>query len=142
MATVPVRIIAEMRLTSAVDGTEIRPGVLAVSELSPIALPLGLGAEGYAQGGWVGGRYATAFVDGQTRVTRQVAQEGAARVRVGAGAWGGAQKYAERLDVGPTVALDTSFEHVSARLTLDYRMRVAGHASPGNGLALTLSTGF
>ena len=106
--------------------------------IAPVALPLGLRAEGYAQGGWVGGRYATAFADGQARVTHGAITAGPARLRVGAGAWGGAQKFAERFDVGPTLTADLA----SVRLALDYRMRVAGNARPGNGLALTLSTGF
>ena len=142
LAALPVRVMGELRATHAEGRTEFRPAVLAVTELAPIALPLAMTAEGYAQAGWVGGRYATAFADGQARVTRAVATVGPARVRIGAGAWGGAQKFAERLDAGPTVALDFDAGPLAARLSLDYRVQVAGNATPGDGLALTLSTGF
>jgi hypothetical protein len=142
LARLPLRVMAEARATRAGGDTELRPAILAVSEFPPLRLPLGLTAEGYAQGGWVGGRYATAFADGQARVTARVAGLGSTGLRLGAGAWGGAQKFAERLDVGPTIALDTSPGGVPARLALDYRVRVAGNASPGDGIAITLSTGF
>jgi hypothetical protein len=138
----PLRVIAEVRATRSQDTTEVRPAVLAVTEIAPIALPLGLTAEGYGQAGWVGGRYATAFADGQARVTREVASSGAARIHVGGGAWGGAQKFAERLDVGPTIGVDIDAGPVTARLAVDYRLQVAGDAAPGDGVALTLSTGF
>ena len=137
----PVRILGEVRATRSSGHVEVRPAVLAVTELARIELPLDLSAEGYAQGGWVGGSYATAFADGQARVTNIIAL-GPARLRLGAGAWGGAQKFASRLDVGPTAAVDLGRGAVSARLSVDYRMRVAGNASPGDGLAVTLSTGF
>lgn len=138
VAAAPVRVLAEARVTHVESRTEVRPALFAVTELAPASLPLGLRAEGYAQGGWVGGHYATAFADGQARVTHAAVTAGPARLRIGAGAWGGAQKFAERLDVGPTLTADLA----PIRLALDYRMRVAGNARPGNGLALTLSTGF
>jgi urocanate hydratase len=103
---------------------------------------LGLTAQGYGQAGWVGGLYATAFADGQARVTREIAGAGPARLHIGAGAWGGAQKFAERLDVGPTIGVDVDAGPVVARLAVDYRIQVAGSAAPGDGVALTLSTGF
>ena len=142
VAGVPVRFMGEVRATRSGEHVEVRPAVLAVTEFAPAKLPLGLTGEGYAQGGWVGGRYATAFADGQARVTHDVTAVGPARLRLGAGAWGGAQKFASRLDVGPTVAVDLGRGAVSARLSVDYRVRVAGNASPGDGVALTLSTGF
>jgi len=138
LAGVPVRVLAELRATRTGDATEVRPAVFAVTELPQMALPLGFTAEGYAQGGWVGGRYTTAFADGQARMTRPLAIAGKANMRLGAGVWGGAQKFAERLDVGPTLVV----ERAPVRVSLDYRLKVAGNASPGAGLALTLSTGF
>ena len=142
VASVPVRILGEVRATRGGGQVEVRPAVLAVTEFPPVKLPLGLIAEGYAQGGWVGGRYATAFADGQARVTHEVTGVGPARIRLGVGAWGGAQKFASRLDAGPSIAVDVGGGAISARLSMDYRMRVAGNASPGDGVALTLSTGF
>ena len=86
----------------------------------------------------VGGRYRTAFADGQLRITRAVIGEGRFRASLGAGAWGGAQKFTERLDVGPTLSIDLA----PVRLSVDYRIKIAGNAAPGDGLAVTLSTGF
>jgi hypothetical protein len=134
--------MAEVRATRSQGQTEVRPAVIAVTEIAPVALPLGLTGEGYGQAGWVGGRYATAFADGQARVMRELATAGSTRLRIGAGAWGGAQKFAERLDIGPTIEAEFDTGAVVARLAVDYRVQVAGKASPGDGVAVTLSTGF
>lgn len=139
---VPVRLLGEGRITRTRGGTEMRPAVIAVSELPVASLPLGIQAEGYAQAGWVGGRDATAFVDGQARIERPLAAIGRARLRVGGGVWGGAQKFASRLDAGPTATLDLRDAGMPARISVDYRFKLAGTASPGDGVAVTLSTGF
>ncbi len=138
----PVRLQAETRATRSQGATRVRPALLAVTELAPIDLPLGLRGEAYAQAGWVGGRSPTGFADGQMRLDREVVAAGSARVRLGAGAWGGVQTGAGRLDVGPTASFDLRGSAVPARVSLDYRRRVAGNAAPGSGLAVTLSTGF
>ncbi len=142
VAGIPVHIQAEARATRMLGQTEVRPAVVAISELAPADAPLGFRVEAYAQAGYVGGREATAFVDGQVRVDRALLTLGMADLRLGGGAWGGAQKYTERLDVGPGLTLDLREAGVPARLSLDYRMRVAGRAQPNNGPALTFSTGF
>jgi hypothetical protein len=116
---------------------------MAVTELPPVALPRGLRAEIYGQAGYVAGRYATPFADGQARVDRHVLTLGRYEARVGAGAWAGIQKGASRLDVGPgaTVSLPLS-NKVFGRLGIDWRLRVAGNAEPGSGPAVTLGAGF
>ena len=144
---IPLRAQAEVRLTDNPFGTEVRPAAFAVTELAPQRLPGGAVAEAYAQGGYVGGKQATAFADGQLVVSREVTQfqlsdNGTARVSVGAGIWGGAQKDAARLDLGPTVRMDLTIGQVPARLSLDWREQVAGDAAPGSGIAATLSTRF
>jgi hypothetical protein len=64
-------------------------------------------------------------------------------VRAGAGAWGGAQKGASRLDLGPAATMGLGLgASASARLALDWRFRVTGDAAPSSGPALTLSAGF
>lgn len=141
-AAVPVRVQGEARATRTQQRTELRPAVIAVSEFPVVQFPLGIEAEAYAQAGWVGGRYATKFVDGQARAERQVATLGMTRLRAGAGVWGGAQKFASRLDAGPTATLDLRETDVPVRVAIDYRIKLAGTASPGDGLAITLSTGF
>jgi hypothetical protein len=142
LAAIPVRLQAEARLTRTEGWTDVRPAVAAITELAPAGLPLGFRVEAYAQTGLVGGREATGFVDGQVRVDRELVSPGEAGLRLGVGAWGGAQKYAARLDVGPGVTLDLRDAGIPARISLDYRVRLAGKARPSNGPALTLATGF
>jgi hypothetical protein len=142
VAGLPVRAAAELRVADTRGGTELRPAAYAVTELPPLSLPLGTRAEVYAQAGYVGGDFATAFVDGQARAVRDVAQFGGARLSAGAGAWGGAQKGASRLDVGPSALVSFRLGEANARVAFDYRVRVAGRAKPRSGPALTLAAGF
>jgi len=141
--SIPVRAMAELRVSDQSGATRLRPAALVVSELHPIVLPHEMRAEFYGQAGYVGGRNATAFADGQARIDRKFAQIGKAELRAGAGAWAGAQKGASRVDLGPSATIGLPVgETASARLGLDWRMRVAGDAKPGSGLAVTLSAGF
>jgi hypothetical protein len=144
---VPVRVAGELRYTDAAFFEDLRPAAYAVTEVPPLLLPLGARLEAYGQAGWVGGRGATPFADGFAAITREVPKtarlgDTALRVSLGLAAWGGAQRDAERLDMGPTLRLDTRIGEVPARLTVDWRARVAGDASPGSGVAATLSAGF
>ena len=142
-ARVPIAAAAEARLSRSRAGTEVRPAAMVVSEIAPVALPLSLRADVYGAAGYVGGRNATAFVDGQARATREVLRFDLASLRAGAGLWGGAQKGASRLDVGPTASLRLGIgQSAAARLDFDYRFRVAGEARPQSGPAVTLSAGF
>lgn len=142
VAAVPVAAYAEVRVTRGAASTEVRPAAFVVTEIPPIDLLLGLQAEVYGAAGYVGGRFATGFVDGQARVDHAVADFDLGRLRVGAGVWGGAQKGAARLDIGPSARVDVKVGPVPARVSVDYRLRVAGSAQPNSGVALTLSTGF
>lgn len=143
LPAVPVSLYAEMRATQGSGGAvKLRPAAFAVTELPPARLPLGLHGEAYVQAGYVGGAFATAFVDGQARIDRELARFSLGAVRTGVGVWGGAQKGAARLDVGPSAAFQLDLGPAPARLAVDYRVRVAGNAAPGTGVAVTLSTGF
>ena len=143
LAGVPLRVAGEVRVSDEPAGREVRPAAFAVTELPPAKLPLGLRGEAYAQAGYVGGRYATAFIDGQARIDRRVARLGRnAEVRAGGGVWGGAQKHAGRLDVGPSAAVSFRLGEAQSRVALDYRVRVVGDAAPKSGPALTISAGF
>lgn len=140
--SVPVTLAAEMRVMQASGHNYVRPAVYAVTELPRVKLPLGLEGEAYAQAGYVGGEYSTAFVDGQMRVERSIVEVGPVELSAGAGAWGGAQERAERLDIGPAATVAVDLGDASARLSLDWRFRVAGDAEPSDGPALTISAGF
>jgi hypothetical protein len=144
---VPLRLAGEVRYTDAAFSNDIRPAAFGVTELAPLALPLGTQLEAYGQAGWVGGPQPTAFADGQASLTREVGPVAAGtdntlRLSLGAGVWAGAQEDAQRVDLGPTLRLDLRIGTVPARLSVDWRQQVAGDASPGSGVAATLSTAF
>lgn len=139
---VPVTLAAEGRVTQINGRTSIRPAAYAVAQLPRVNLPLGMKAEAYAQAGYVWGDYSSAFVDGQARAERPVVKIGKLEVNGGAGVWGGAQKGAARLDVGPTASVYVPVGKMGSRVSVDWRLRVAGEAEPSDGPAVTLSTGF
>ena len=139
---VPIAAHAELRATRSAFSTELRPAGFVVTEIPPVPLPLGLRGETYLAGGYVGGDFATAFVDGQVRIDGEFARFDLGNLRAGAGIWGGAQKGAARLDVGPSASMNVKLGAVPLRLAVDYRLRAAGDAEPGTGAAFTLSTGF
>jgi hypothetical protein len=121
----------------------VRPAAFAYTELPPLELPHGARAEFYGQAGYVGGDFASAFADGQLRVDGRLLRLGRGELRAGGGAWGGAQKGASRLDIGPTATLGVPMGGTAAaRVGVDWRFRVAGNAAPASGPALTLSAGF
>lgn len=142
VADLPLRAHAEIRVTDYPQGRDVRPAAFVTSELPSVSLPAGLRAEAYFQGGYVGGDFATAFAEGQLHVLRCVADFDLGEISVGAAAWGGAQKDAERIDLGPSVRLDMRIAKTPTRLSVDYRERVAGDADPPSGVAVTLSTRF
>jgi hypothetical protein len=139
---VPLRLAVEARLGETGSGMQLRPAAFAVTEFPSFRLPLGARAEVYAQGGYVGGDYATAFADGQARVERPVVRIGQTELAAGAGVWGGAQQDTARLDIGPTAAITFRLGAGRGRVAADYRFRVAGDAEPSSGPALTVSAGF
>ncbi|WP_301751707.1 hypothetical protein [uncultured Erythrobacter sp.] len=147
LGRVPLRLAGEVRYTDGAFSDTFRPAAYVVSELAPVPLPYGARLEAYGQAGWVGGPDPTGFADGQASVTgelRKVAglTDNAVRLSLGAAAWGGAQKDAQRIDIGPTLRLDMTVGDVPARLSIDWRERVGGDAAPDSGLAATLSTRF
>jgi hypothetical protein len=142
LAKVPLALLAEVRASRFAAGTRVRGAIGVVTEFDRIALPAGLSGEVYGQAGYVHGINATAFVDGQAKLDRRVTRIGGGDLRLGLGAWGGAQRGAARLDVGPAATLDFGLGAGSARIAADWRLRVAGDAAPRSGPALTLSAGF
>ncbi|MFM9936454.1 MAG: hypothetical protein ACKVOL_09675 [Novosphingobium sp.] len=143
----PLAVMGEVRVQAGSGPARVRPVIMAVSELAPLRLPLGSEAEVYAQAGWAGGSFPTAFYDAAAVVERGVAEpvRGFA-LRAGGGLWTGGQTGAARLDIGPRIELRTMAgapgRRIGMRLAFDWRFRVAGRAEPGSGPAVTLSTGF
>jgi hypothetical protein len=93
--------------------------------------------EAYGQAGVVGAEDRDLFADGSVRASTPVGP-----VEIGAGAWGGAQRGAARLDVGPQVSLRVPVGRTGIRASAEWRLRVAGEAQPGSGPVLTLATDF
>lgn len=147
IAGLPLRAFAELRYTDGPFARGVRPSLFLVSELPPQALPADFTLEAYGQAGWVGGEFATPFADGQASLARELTRFTAPggiplRLSAGVGAWGGAQKDAQRLDIGPTLRLEWTMGQVPARFSIDWREQVAGDAAPESGIAATLSTSF
>ena len=139
----PIVLAAEARASQTATGTEIRPAVFAYSQIAPLPLAGRVQSDGYVQAGYVGGDYETAFVDGQVRIDRSIAGGGEGfDLRAGLAGWGGAQKDASRLDVGPRIATTFGLGDGRGQLAADWRFRIAGDATPASGPAITFSTGF
>jgi hypothetical protein len=143
VAGLPVVAAVEARVNRQAAGTRVRSAAFAYTELPPVKLLLGARAEIYGQAGYVGGNFATAFADGQVRADRQVVRLGDTELRAGGGVWGGAQKGASRLDIGPSATVNLPIgTSAGARLEIDWRFRVSGNAEPRSGPTLTLAAGF
>lgn len=138
----PLRVHGEVRVTDRPGATEVRPAAFVVTGLPRQRVGPGLEADVYVQAGYVGGDFETGFVDGKATLEAPVIAADKGRIAVGGGVWGGAQRDASRLDVGPTASVVLSTGKATMRASLDYRIRVAGDASPGDGVAVTLAASF
>lgn len=136
----PMRFLAEQRL--ALGGGRSGPAIAVVGGVSGIDLPFVFALEAYGQAGAVKRSRVEPFADGALRVTRDIAAVGTARLALGAGAWGAAQRDAARMDIGPTAVTTVPIAGQSLRIALDWRERIAGDARPGSGPALTLGADF
>ena len=67
--------------------------------------------------------YDEPFADGALRVTREVAVTGEARLALGAGAWGAAQRDAARMDIGPTAVTTVPIAGQSLRIARGTHLR-------------------
>lgn len=144
LASSPVTLNLEARASrDGAGGVALRPAAFAAAGFDDAPLPLGLRARGYGQAGYVGGRGATAFADGGAVAERVLAGNAdRTAMAAGAGVWGGVQRGAGRLDIGPQAALRFRLGEGTGRLTADYRLRLAGNAAPAAGVAVTISAGF
>ena len=81
------------------------------------------------------------FVDGALRIGRRIGT-GPDKLLVGAGLWGAAQPGVSRLDIGPRASLTVPVAGHSLVFALEDRMRIAGQAHPGSGVAFTVAAAF
>lgn len=134
----PLRLVAEHRfgLDGAPGGTGL--GLVAWADET---LPSRFRLEAYGQAGFVKRARVEPYADGAARMTHAVAGS-TLRLSLGAGAWGAAQRDAQRLDIGPSALADLRVGDRTLRAALDWRQRVAGDALPGSGAVLTLGTDF
>ncbi len=143
----PIRLIAEQRFV--LDGGRGGPTVGVIGGYGPSDIAWGLRLEAYGQagaiargGGGGGGNGVEGFVDASARLTHPLGTLAGVRVDAGLGAWGSAQRAAERFDVGPSIVATVPVARKSVRLTLDWRERIAGAARPGSGLAFSIGSDF
>lgn len=136
----PIHVLAEQRVS--LDGGKGGPTLGLIGGFGPTQVAPGVRLEGYGQAGVIARNGGEAFADGALRATHPLTALGGLHIDVGAGAWGGAQRGASRLDVGPSLGLIATVDGRTIRLSADWRQRVAGSARPGSGPALSIGTNF
>jgi hypothetical protein len=135
----PVAIVVERRM--ALDQGRNGTGLGLIAGFDR-ALPGTLGIEAYGQAGAVARDGIEPYADGAARVLHPVMTIGRSAVKLGIGSWGGAQRGAARIDIGPSLVAAIPVGRSAVRLSVDWRQRVAGDAAPGSGPALTLGSDF
>jgi len=136
LASLPIHILAERRQRLGRDGrSDFSLTVYGGGERRVLRGRVRL--EAYGQAGIVGVEERDLFADGAIR-----ASVAAGPIELGAGAWGGAQPGASRIDIGPQASVRLPVGRAAIRVSAEYRFRIAGDAAPSSGPALTLATGF
>jgi hypothetical protein len=139
VAGVPLRIAAERRVGLDRFGRDAW-SAYAAGGFYREPLPRMI-VDGYAQGGVVGARRRDLFADGGLRAGYRYSVGGGA-LTTGAGIWAAAQPDAERVDIGPRVALAMPVAGQTFGVAVEGRVRIAGDARPGSGAALTVGVDF
>ncbi len=136
--SLPIHLVAEQRIGLA--GMRSGPAIGVVGGIGPTPVAGRLELDAYAQAGAIARR--GGFIDGAVRLAHPIATHGRARLLLGAGAWGAAQREASRVDVGPALTLAAPLSGKLVRLELDWRQRIVGDAAPASGPALSIGTDF
>lgn len=137
----PVSVYAEKRFReSALDSSATALFVAGGSGPAEIATDTYL--ESYGQAGYVFQDNGSYFFDGSVSIQRRVFSKTSKQLSLGGAIWAGGQEGARRLDIGPRVNIDLPIGDIPARISVDWRQRVAGRAEPDSGIAISLSTGF
>lgn len=136
----PVRLVAEYR--AALDGGSSGPAAGIIAGTGPAPLALGFDLETYGQAGVIRRRRTESFAEGAARLSHPLVSLRGVKVDLGLGSWGGAQRDAQRLDIGPSLGVRVPVAGKSLRLSLDWRQRVAGKARPGSGPVLVIGGDF
>ncbi|AUW60322.1 hypothetical protein C1T17_14150 [Sphingobium sp. SCG-1] len=136
---VPVRVAVERRIALDHDARNAM-AVMAVGGFGPVLVTNRFTLEGYGQAGVVGIRSRDAFADGKLSLQHPLSVS--LPITAGISVSGGAQPQVARLDIGPQVEARFRIGAQRARLSAEWRQRVAGNARPGSGPAITLAADF
>lgn len=138
----PLRIALERRQQLAGDGGRSAFAAFASGGVSDVALPGRFRLNGYGAAGVVGARRRDLFAEGSATAHRRIAEAGPVSVEAGGGIWAAAQPGATRVDAGPSLRLRLATGTVQPVLSIDWRQRLAGGATPASGVAITLASDF
>jgi hypothetical protein len=136
----PIHLVAEQRI--GIRNARGGPALGLIGGIGPTPLVGGLQLDAYAQAGAIARDGIERYIDGAVRVAHPVAAIGPARIELGLGAWGAAQRGAERLDAGPSASIALPLAGAGLRVSVEWRQRLAGRAAPASGPALSLGTDF
>lgn len=136
----PIHLIAEQRI--GIEQARGGPSLGLIGGVGPTPIAGAVQIEAYGQAGAVARDGIEGFADGSVRLTHPVATLGSAKLDLGLGAWGGAQRGAARFDVGPAASVAVPVVGRNIRLSLEWRQRIAGTARPDSGPAVSLGTDF
>ncbi|WP_336970554.1 hypothetical protein [Sphingobium aromaticiconvertens] len=134
----PVSLALERRIALG-EGARDAMALMAVGGFGPTPVAPGLLAQAYGQAGIVGFRAGDRFVDGKISLMAPVER---LPLLLGASLSGGAQPAVHRVDIGPEIQFQLPLPSTPARLSMEWRERIVGHASPASGLAITLAADF
>ena len=136
----PIRLAAEYR--ASLDGGPNGSAIGVIAGTGPAPIAAGFDLETYGQAGLIRRRQTEAYAEGSARLARPLVSLGGARIDLGLGGWGGAQRGARRLDVGPSLGARVPVGRGAIRVSLDWRQRIAGDARPGSGPVLVIGGDF
>jgi len=141
VARLPIHLMAERRI--AIDSGGRNAWTLgAAGGVDDVRIAAGWRLDAYGEAGVVGAHRRDLYADGAVRIARATGVGDGKTLALGGGLWGAAQPGASRLDIGPSAVLRLPVAHRTMAIALDWRERVAGHARPGSGAALTVATDF
>jgi len=134
----PISLLVERRISLGKAGRNAN-ALFVVGGFGPTLLAHGFHAEAYGQAGMVGFSQRDMVVDGKVALLRPLPRT---PLSAGFSLSGGAQPGVSRLDFGPELRLRLPLPRANARLSLEWRERIAGGAAPGSGVAVTLASDF
>lgn len=140
-AKLPLRLAIERRIAIGREGRNAWSANVAGGFYRG-GLPGGAELDVYAQAGVVGAHSRDLFADGALRIGRPIALPAGKKLVLGAGAWGAAQPGVARLDIVPRAELRMAVGGTAVTGAAEWRIKVAGDARPGSGVAFSLAAGF